>query len=175
MFSGAIKAVCSNGMIIGDSVVAQRLKHVQEPEIISRILDRSISKLLSMYDEGMSQIEGLKYQKLTKDEAEHVIQNLLPFPKYIRELVWKRLIAKSKQTDNGKSDWDGTMYGVYMAATYVATHANPRSSHGRVGLSPKEYQELSDVRTFSIDWDKREKELEQLEAAKLKVAPKARK
>lgn len=173
MFTGGIVGVCSNGMIFGDSIQTQKLKHVRKQKMVARLIDQTITRLLSTFNEGMSQVEALKNMRVTKKEAEHIVLDLLPVYPFVREEVWNRLNSKSKQTQNGKTDWDGTMHGIFMASTYVSAHSKDiRNKHGRVGLSDIEYRTLSDVQTFHADWDAREKELERLEAQRIQARSK---
>jgi len=108
--------------------------------------------------------------QITKDEAKKKIFSL-PIAKYLQEAIWTRLFQASKLTRNGQMDWDETVYGLYMASTFVASHNEniKKSKNIDVAINEDHVQKLQSLELFTTDWDAREKELEKTNAPKIEV------
>lgn len=168
IYGGGVVQVCSNGMMMEKTRSSMRMLHKSAPEVVARKIDQQVGAILEKLTMMPEQLEKLRKQRLTKAQAKKRI-SLLPLPRYLQEAVEARLFESSTLTANGEMDWDGSMYGVYMAATYIASHADEVAKSRKSTKPMDEYmiQQLSKVENFSLNWAKREKELERQNAPRI--------
>jgi len=95
----------------------------------------------------------LREIQVTKKQAKKHIESI-PIPQYMQKAIWKRLFTKSAKTLNGDRDWDGTMYGIYMASTYVGSNMEKiRKSKNRVvEIEPQHVEQLQSFETITTDF-----------------------
>lgn len=147
-FGGGMVQVCSNGMMAPKRNVrlVHKIDHkelrVRVERILTDILDEI--KILPRY------YESLRNKRLTIDEARKVVYGL-QYPKYLKDAVWARLFQDSTSTANGYMDWDGTMWGIYMAATYIASHKSSiaKSTNLEREVDMGLVSKLSNIHTFT--------------------------
>lgn len=120
-YGGAVVIVCSNGMISNNSTSEIKLKHMKTNTEIAREINKHIGAILENLDVLPEKVFKLREIEVTKTQARKRI-NALPIPQYMQKAIWKRLFTKSDKTMNGKMDWDGTLYGIYMASTYIGSN-----------------------------------------------------
>ena len=172
LFGGGKVLVCANGMISNKVSNKMRMLHKIELKDVRTKLERAITEIIKNIEPIRKELLKLRKVKITKEEAKKFVE-ILPFPKYMQEAVWTRLFTESKETQNGKMDWDETLWGIYMSATYIASHSDTLKKGRKEKEINDEYRvKLSAVETFSETWDKREQEYEKLEAKKLEVKQK---
>ena len=176
MFTGGVVGICTNGMVFGEQTSKGRLNHMWTEAEVSRYIEGQLTTLVQNMADIPTRLAPLKEEEITLKVAKKRIA-MLPLAPFVIKAVNDRLTTESTETANGKMDFDGTMYGVYMAGTYVASH-NQLYQTVRFGKRPiplSSQIQLADIRTYTQDWDAREKELEAANAEKIKVsAPKAK-
>ena len=119
---GALVQVCSNGLIAGKVLKdTQRLVHKQDMKEYERKINNRIGQILEVLETITQEVVALRKIKVNVDQAKSII-SFLKIPQYIQASIQSRLFTESLKTYNGKMDFDGTLYGVYMAMTYVGTH-----------------------------------------------------
>lgn len=168
-YGGAVNLVCSNGMMSGKATSSIRLVHMHDLKMLERLVEDRVSEQLANLEILPQQFLKLKEYQISKAEAQVLVYGL-PMRKYLQDAIWDRLFTKSKLTDNGRMDWDGTMWGIYMAATYIASHAASiqRSTNRVAAVDVEMVEKLSTVETYHAVWDKREKLMEQDKARQAK-------
>src|SRR3990172_903172 len=120
-YCGAVVIICGNGMISNNSTSEIKLRHMKTNTEIAREINKHIGAILESLDVLPEKVFKLREIEVTKKQAKKRI-NALPIPQYMQKAIWKRLFTKSDKTLNGKMDWDGTLYGIYMASTYVGSN-----------------------------------------------------
>ena len=119
---GAMVQVCSNGLIVGKALKeTERLVHKQDMKEYERKINIRLGQILEVLEVITKDVVELRKIKVTIAQAKSIISHL-KIAKYMQEAIENRLFVKSTRTFNGKMDFDGTLYGVYMAMTYVGTH-----------------------------------------------------
>lgn len=158
MSGGACVLACTNGMVSPRNMTSVRIPHLFDAKAIKRAIEEQLGRIMEKLPEMPAEFMALKRMKVTKEEARRRVW-LMPMYRYEKRAIWDRLFFTERTT--GKRDWDGTMWGVYMAATYVASHSAevPKGRHAKE-VDTAMMERLSDVSSFTLDWDKREKELE---------------
>lgn len=152
-FGGAVVLICSNGMISNNATSELKLRHMKTESEIARAINKQIGLILEKLDVLPKKVFALRGIKITKKEAKKHI-NALPIPKYMQKTIWKRLFTKSLKTLNGRMDWDGTMYGIYMASTYVGSNMEKiRKSKNRVvPIDSYHIEKLQSFETITTDF-----------------------
>ena len=160
-FGGAEVTVCSNGCIFGAMQASIRLVHVENMKEVERKVEDVISHIVENINVIPKQLMKMRGMKIDKEEAKQLI-SMIPVPKYLRQAIWDRLFEKSTKTRNGKMDWDSTLYGVYMAATYVSTHKSTLSGKrdSTYPITMNNATKISDAMVWTDTWDVREKKLQ---------------
>ncbi len=120
-YGGAVVLVCSNGMTSNRATSEIKLRHMKTDSEVERAINKHIGEILSKIEVLPEQFLKLREMQITKKEAKKRIESL-PIPQYMQKAIWRRLFTKSKKTRNGVMDWDGTLYGLYMASTYVGSN-----------------------------------------------------
>ena len=170
IYGGAVVLVCGNGMISGKASSKTRIVHKLSDKDIVRKVEAELGMILERLNTLPEVFLKLKKYAVTQSEARKLVE-ALNMPKYLKAAIWKRLFASSKKTENGKMDWDGTMWGIYMAATYVASHekAVSRSLNTTQDMNEDLMQKLAMVETYTTVWDQREKILAETGSDQLSV------
>ena len=169
LFGGAVVLVCSNGMMSGKATSKVKVVHRFSEADYKRRIENKLSEILKDLTILPKQFMSLREHKVTKEEAE-VLIHALPYAKYVKLEILARLHRKSSESRNGKSDWDGTMWGVYMAATYVGSHATELAKGNKtVEMQPHISAELKMVEPIQSVWEMREKLLESSKAKKIEA------
>lgn len=169
LFGGGKVLVCANGMISNRVSNKMRMLHKLELKDVRTKLERAITEIIKNIEPIRKELLKLRKVKITKEEAKKFVE-VLPFPKYMQEAIWTRLFKESKETQNGKMDWDETLWGIYMSATYIASHSETLKKGRKEKEINDEYRvKLSAVETFSETWDEREKLYEKQNAPKVEV------
>ncbi len=172
LFGGAKVLVCANGLISTKVDNKMRMLHKILLNDVRVKLERAITQIIQNIEPIRKELLKLRKVKITKEEAKKLV-TILPFPKYMQEAIWKRLFTESTQTSNGKMDWDETLWGVYMSATYIASHVENLPKGKKDKEINDEYRvKLSAVETFSETWDKREELFEKQNAPKIEAKKK---
>ena len=172
LFGGGKVLVCANGMISNRVSNKMRMLHKIELKDVRTKLERAITEIIKNIEPIRKELLKLRKVKITKEEAKKFVE-ILPFPKYMQEAVWERLFTESKETQNGKMDWDETLWGIYMSATYIASHEDTLKKGRKEKEINDEYRvKLSAVETFSETWDKREELFEKQNAPKIEAKKK---
>jgi len=120
-FGGAVVLTCANGMVTNNATSEIKLRHLKTEKEIARVINKHIGAILENLDVLPQKVLKLREIQVTKKQAKKHIESI-PIPQYMQKAIWKRLFTKSKKTLNGDRDWDGTMYGIYMASTYVGSN-----------------------------------------------------
>lgn len=168
LFGGGNVSVCTNGLILGDLTSRIRLVHKVGFSFVEKKIEHGLGEILQQIELVPKQLLALKEITVTKPEAETVI-NHMDMEKYLKNAVLERLTTPSHQTANGRMDMDNTLYGVYMAMTYVGTHSTSvaKSKNISVDVNVNHVSKLQDINTLRDAWDLREKELENTDAIKV--------
>lgn len=172
LFGGVKVLVCANGMISTKDKGGIRLLHKLDMPIVRRRIEETLSKILENLKPLQKKMLSLRDITVTKEQAKEFVESL-PIPKYMQKAVWDRLFTKSQHTRNGDMDWDGSLWGIYMASTYIASHYD-KVTKGRKDkeIDDEQRQKLATFETFTTAWDAREKELENTNAKKVEVKKK---
>jgi len=170
LFGGAVVLVCTNGMTSGKATSEMRIVHKLEMSELRKKIEQQLGGILEKLRILPKEFLKLREYKVTKEEAE-VLVNALPLAKYLKDAIWARLFTPSKQTRNGEMDWDGTMWGIYMASTFIASNQVEvqKSRHSMKEVNEEIVERLSNVDTFRDVWANREKILEEAKAPKVEV------
>ena len=173
LFGGAVVLVCSNGMTSGKAQSTMRIVHKLELGELRKRIEQELGKILEKIPLVSKDFMKLRKYKVTKEEAKILVE-ALPISKYLREAIWERLFTPSKKTMNGEMDWDGTMWGLYMAATYIASNNTEiqKSRRSTKSVDEEIVERLSSVQLFQQVWEEREKILEKSNAPKVEIAQK---
>lgn len=167
LFGGSKVLVCANGLISIKNDNKMRMLHKLKLNDVRIKIERSITEIIKSIEPIRKELLKLRKISITEEEAKKFV-SILPFPKYMQEAIWTRLFEESTETQNGKMDWDETLWGIYMSATYIASHSDTLKKGRKEKEINDEYRvKLSAVETFSETWDKREQEYEKLEAKKI--------
>lgn len=152
-FGGAVVLVCSNGMISNNATSEIKLRHLKTEKEIARAINKHIGNILEKLDVLPQKVFALRNIKITRKQAKKHI-DALPIPQYMRKAIWKRLFTKSAKTLNGHRDWDETMYGIYMASTYIGSNMEKiRKSKNRVAqIEPQHVEQLQNFETITTDF-----------------------
>ncbi len=152
-FGGAVVLTCSNGMTTNNATSEIKLRHLKTEKEIARAINKHIGNILEKLDVLPQKVFALRDIKITRKQAKKHV-DALPIPAYMRKAIWKRLFTKSQKTLNGQRDWDETMYGVYMASTYVGSNMEKiRKSKNRVvEIEPQHVEQLQSFETITTDY-----------------------
>ena len=152
-FGGAVVLTCSNGMTTNNATSEIKLRHLKTEKEIARAINKHIGNILEKLDVLPQKVFALRDIKITRKQAKKHV-DALPIPAYMRKAIWKRLFAKSAKSLNGQRDWDETMYGVYMASTYVGSNMEKiRKSKNRVvEMEPQHVEQLQSFETITTDY-----------------------
>ena len=170
LFGGAVVLVCSNGMVSDRAQSKMRLVHKLELGEIRKKIESKLGEIIEKVNLLPQEFMRLREYKVTREEAE-VLVNSLPVAEYLKKAIWTRLFEPSKKTRNGKMDWDGTMWGIYMASTFIASNVEvvKKSNRSQKAVDDRMVEKLSKLEMFSDIWDKREEVLAKSKATKLEV------
>ena len=170
LFGGAVVLVCSNGMTTNKATSEMRIVHKLEMSALKVRIEKELGAILEKIELLPKEFLKLRKVLVTKEEAKERIESL-PLPKYLQDAIWARLFTPSKQTRNGEMDWDGSMWGLYMASTYIATHVSSvqRSKNTTKEVDEGIVERLQSLELFTTKWEKREKELEKTDAVKIEA------
>ena len=168
LFGGAVVLVCSNGMTSGKATSEMRIVHKLELKDLRKRIEQQLGTILEKVKILPKQFLKLRKYEVTKEEAKKLVDSL-PIPKYLQEAIWSRLFTPSKLTRNGEMDWDGTMWGLYMASTFIASHYKDiqKTRNTTKAVDETVVERLSSLELFTEIWDKREKILEATKAPKM--------
>ena len=152
-FGGAVVLICSNGMTTNNATSEIKLRHLKTEKEIARAINKHIGNILEKLDVLPQKVFALRDIKITRKQAKKHV-DALPIPAYMRKAIWKRLFTKSAKTLNGQRDWDETMYGVYMASTFVGSNMEKiRKSKNRiVEIEPQHVEQLQSFETITTDY-----------------------
>ena len=152
-FGGAIVLTCANGMISGVSTSELKLRHLKTEKEVVRAINKQIGVILEKLDVLPKKVFALREIQITRKQAKKHV-DAIPIPQYMRKAIWRRLFTKSQKTLNGKMDWDGTLYGIYMASTYVGSNMEKiRKSKNRVvEIEPQHVEQLQSFETITTDF-----------------------
>jgi len=152
-FGGAVVLVCSNGMTTNNATSEIKLRHLKTEKEVVRAINKHIGNILEKLEVLPKKVFALRDIKITRKQAKKHV-DALPIPAYMRKAIWKRLFAKSAKSLNGQRDWDETMYGVYMASTYVGGNMEKiRKSKNRVvEIEPQHVEQLQSFETITTDY-----------------------
>jgi len=152
-FGGAVVLVCSNGMISNNATSEIKLKHMKTQSEIARAINKHIGVILEKLDVLPKKVFALREIQITKKQAKKHIK-ALPIAQYMKKAIWKRLFTKSQKTLNGKMDWDGTLYGIYMASTYVGSNMETikKSTNRVVEIDISHIEQLQNFETITTDF-----------------------
>jgi len=152
-FGGAVVIVCSNGMISNNATSEIKLRHLKTEKEVARAINKHIGNILEKLDVLPRKVFALRNIKITRKQAKKHI-DALPIPQYMQKAIWKRLFTKSAKTLNGHRDWDETMYGIYMASTFVGSNMEEiRKSKNRVAqIEPQHVEQLQNFETITTDF-----------------------
>jgi hypothetical protein len=152
-FGGAVVLVCSNGMVSNNATSEIKLRHLKTEKEVARAINKHIGTILEKLDVLPQKVFALRDIKITRKQAKKHIE-ALPIPQYMQKAIWKRLFTKSAKSLNGQRDWDETMYGIYMASTYVASNMKKiRKSKNRVAeIEPQHVEQLQNFETITTDY-----------------------
>lgn len=166
---GSEVLICSNGMTTVKNGSKIRMLHKLDLKVVKRRIEETLTEILKNVKPLRKIFTSLQKVVITETEAKKFVE-VLPYPKYMQQAIWTRLFTKSAQTSNEKMDWDGTLWGIYMASTYIASHHEEMAKGRRsVQIDDDMRQRLSTVETFSETWDKREELLEKKNAPKIEA------
>ena len=151
LFGGGLVLVCSNGMVSMNTKSKMRLVHKLPEAEITRIVETELGRILESIDILPKQFLSLKEYVITKEQASQMISKL-PVAKYVQMAVAQKLFGIGFT-----EDWDGTMWGLYMASTWVGTHMEHLPDRKKVREMRADVKiSLQAVETYSEMWDKRE-------------------
>ena len=152
-FGGAVVLICSNGMTTNNATSEIKLRHLKTEKEVVRAINKHIGNILEKLEVLPQKVFALRDIKITRKQAKKHV-DALPIPSYMRKAIWKRLFAKSAKSLNGQKDWDETMYGVYMASTYVGSNMEKiRKSKNRVvEIEPQHVEQLQSFETITTDY-----------------------
>lgn len=152
-YGGAVVIICSNGMISNNSTSEIKLRHMKTNTEIAREINRHIGAILENLDVLPEKVFKLREIEVTKSQARKRI-NALPIPQYMQKAIWKRLFTKSDKTLNGKMDWDGTLYGIYMASTYIGSNTETikKSKNRKEEINESHVEILQNFELITTDY-----------------------
>ncbi len=169
-YGGAVVLVCSNGMVREESKSKIRLLHKIALPVLKKKIENALGLIIQQLEPLQKEFTALQKIKVTREEAKIKIESL-PVPKYVQKAIWTRLFTASKFTKNGEMDFDGTMWGLYMASTYIASHYEKIEKGRRErAVTDEQYMKLSSLELFTTKWDKKEKETDKTNAQKVEVS-----
>ena len=149
-FAGGMVLVCSNGMVIEGEGQKIRLVHKLDLAVVRRTIETIIGDLMQKIEILPKEFLKLREIKVTFDEAKQKV-GTLPIAKYLQDAVIEQL----------KVDQDGTMWGVYMACTWVGSHLDQIQKGKRVlQLNEVKSTQLQSLQLLTTDWEAKEKESE---------------
>ena len=105
---GIFRLVCSNGMIVGDSVYSASIKHIGQDfyKQVNVYLNRSLTKI----DTLKLQVEKLKNTVLTSNQidlvAHKVFSERLRNVKNLKLIDLSSSLVRERVEDNSKEDWN---------------------------------------------------------------------
>ena len=152
-FGGAVVLTCSNGMTTNNATSELKLRHLKTEKEIAKAVNKHIGSILEKLDVLPKKVFALRDIIITKKEAKKRI-GAIPIPQYMQKAIWKRLFTKSVKTLNGRMDWDGTLYGIYMASTYVGSNMTKiKKSKNRVAeIDVTHVEQLQNFETITTDF-----------------------
>jgi len=152
-FGGAVVLTCANGMVTNNATSEIKLRHLKTEKEIERVINKHIGAILENLDVLPQKVLKLREIQVTKKQAKKHIESI-PIPQYMQKAIWKRLFTKSAKTLNGDRDWDGTMYGIYMASTFVGSNMEKiKKSKNRVAqIEPQHVEQLQSFETITTDF-----------------------
>ena len=155
-FGGAVVLVCSNGMTSNNATSEIKMRHLKTEKEVARAINKHIGNILEKLDVLPKKVFALRGIKITRKQAKKHI-DALPIPQYMQKAIWKRLFAKSAKTLNGHRDWDETMYGIYMASTFVGSNVEKlkKSKNRTVEVEPQHVEQLQNFETITTDYTKK--------------------
>ena len=155
IYGGGEVLVCSNGMISMRTKTDMRMPHMHDEKEVVRRIEIELGRILEGIDILPRQFLALKKYTVSEEKAKIMIGEL-PVPMYIQLEIAKKLFGYETYAHN--KDWDGTMWGLYMASTWVATHMEKIKDRNMVReIRPEATLSLKAIETFSEMWDRREK------------------
>ena len=164
VYGGAMVLICSNGLISHEITGKVRITHRRDMKDAIRKIDAILTKILSGMDILPKQFLRLKKYPITKDQAVKIISQI-PVAKYVQMGVARKLFG----WDGHSADWDGTMWGVYMASTWIGTHMHQLQDRKKVrDIVAKDVANLQAIETYSEMWDKREAVWDSVDAKRVK-------
>jgi len=169
LFGGGVVLACTNGMISEHSSANVKMPHKLDLNVVKRRIEEALGLVIQQLEPAKKEFINLRSIQVTREQAKKKIESL-PIPKYLKEAIWARLFQKSEQTTNGQMDFDGTMWGLFMSSTWIASHMDKvRKGNQERELDELKIKQLSSLELFTTDWDAREKELEKTNAPKMEV------
>lgn len=165
-------AICSNGLVMGDTLAKVRTVHKLEFAEVEKRVENTVGNILSQLDVMPKQLLALKDIQVTTAETNQLLLGM-KIEKYLQNAIQNRLHTPSLKTQDGKKDWDGTLFGIYMAMTYIGSNIRmvQKTRNLTVELQTRHVEKLLNVNTLRDAWDQREKELEAQNAPKVTVNP----
>lgn len=155
-FGGAVVLTCSNGMVSNNATSEIKLRHLKTEKEVGRAINKHIGNILEKLEVLPQKVFALRDIKITRKNAKKHV-DALPIPQYMRKAIWKRLFTKSVKTLNGHRDWDETMYGIYMASTYVGSNMEriKKSKNRFAEIEPQHVEQLQNFETITTDYTKK--------------------
>lgn len=163
MYTGGHVQICSNGLVAMQELSRMRINHRWSEDKLARKIDQELGLLMAKMADIPRAIAPLQKEKITLAVAKKRI-DLMGFLPFVANALKARLTEPSKLTQNGKMDWDGTMFGVYMAGSFLGSRNLEFStvSAGKRRITPNAQIALTSISTYTQDWDAREKEMDRI-------------
>ena len=108
---GAWRIICSNGMVIGDSMFKIRQEHAKGFLREDRLVEEFFSQVKHFRDEVLPLLKGFREMGITKQQGLNLIQRLAVAEK------WKKESAEKWLSEEERTGW-----GLYNVLTFVASH-----------------------------------------------------
>lgn len=121
----AMRLVCSNGMIVNDSIYQSKTKHIGDKnvdDIISEMMLSIGSTAERSFEQTVVMFTKMKSKKLTKTLKEQFVKSLAEYPQFFSKIVTDEIIRT-----NPNNLWE-----LYNCVTYACTHKLKRNIHSTV-------------------------------------------